>query len=812
MNWIMQRTRKRQRGQTIVIVTLAMLVLLGFAGLAIDGGHLYLVRRNAQNATDAAALAAGRALVINGNILSGPPAGGSSSDAAKAAHHLATANGFRTILNNTCDQGASQFSTSWFDQPVGGCTDNNFNTRVTVYSPPTTPLPPDCQPAPWNCFQVVITQRVPSFLMGVLGIPVTTTTTTATVFAQPAGPLIGTPPPTALYLYEPAKPTCSAQQCFDPTKAPGRAFLSCDEAGENCPTFWSRPGSNPLIAGVDGTLVNGRPNPVAMESNGVMVLQADTTICNPTGSATPCSPAIVLGTNGFAIAPGATLFCSQFVGSSTPTGCTQAPQTNLGRIFSNEVPFYSQLWTPRVNPPALRQCGSLVLNGQSLIDAGNPCASSAEPYSIQPGQYSFIVINHGTYQFESGFYLITDQAFTSGAIDHSNETAVADWDLCPGVLGTNSCSATAGIWIGHGSGSFGPYVAPTPGLCTDFSSPGGGGDATIVSGTGVTFKFTGRNGFVSTHEVASINLTGPGLGATLNTTGGAPLLFDLENKGFIHLDAAPWDSSVASSPSGFTGIIYQNPNQTAGGVELNPGLGSGSPALSGQVLAYTFTSFGTAGPAIDFSKGWGTASTPTPTTAGNDEPEILGQVTYVASLPAPNSGMAQLQITYRDEWALDAYNAYIKVNNDAPVFFSQGIWSYPSSATLPPPGNNPGDNFPAYPGNEGAGQYLKTATSPVPDWTYLFNNDGSGRRFRIAGNWTWGHEQSIPGARTKPQNGNRATLTYTFPSPPGQTVNVTIFMSDGDSCGDFVTANVTASNAGSPNAGQQSSGSVSLVR
>jgi hypothetical protein len=46
-----------ERGQTLVIMVFAMVILLGFAGLAIDGGNLYAQRRHAQNAVDNAALA-----------------------------------------------------------------------------------------------------------------------------------------------------------------------------------------------------------------------------------------------------------------------------------------------------------------------------------------------------------------------------------------------------------------------------------------------------------------------------------------------------------------------------------------------------------------------------------------------------------------------------------------------------------------------------------------------------------------------------------------------------------------------------------
>lgn len=46
-----------ERGQAIVLIVLAMVALLGFAALAIDGGRLYSERRHAQNAADAASLA-----------------------------------------------------------------------------------------------------------------------------------------------------------------------------------------------------------------------------------------------------------------------------------------------------------------------------------------------------------------------------------------------------------------------------------------------------------------------------------------------------------------------------------------------------------------------------------------------------------------------------------------------------------------------------------------------------------------------------------------------------------------------------------
>jgi len=61
----MERHKKiiqSQKGQSIVIIAIVMVALLALAGLAIDGGNLYLQRRRAQNASDTAALVGTRIL------------------------------------------------------------------------------------------------------------------------------------------------------------------------------------------------------------------------------------------------------------------------------------------------------------------------------------------------------------------------------------------------------------------------------------------------------------------------------------------------------------------------------------------------------------------------------------------------------------------------------------------------------------------------------------------------------------------------------------------------------------------------------
>lgn len=56
------RTPASQRGIVAVVVTVGMLALLAVTGLALDSGHMLVNKTNLQNATDAAALAAGRTL------------------------------------------------------------------------------------------------------------------------------------------------------------------------------------------------------------------------------------------------------------------------------------------------------------------------------------------------------------------------------------------------------------------------------------------------------------------------------------------------------------------------------------------------------------------------------------------------------------------------------------------------------------------------------------------------------------------------------------------------------------------------------
>src|SRR3954451_7489551 len=62
MRTLMSRTRARQQGQVLILFAFGFVAMMAFLGLAVDAGNIYVNRRVAQNAADAAALAGVREL------------------------------------------------------------------------------------------------------------------------------------------------------------------------------------------------------------------------------------------------------------------------------------------------------------------------------------------------------------------------------------------------------------------------------------------------------------------------------------------------------------------------------------------------------------------------------------------------------------------------------------------------------------------------------------------------------------------------------------------------------------------------------
>src|SRR5436305_1020124 len=83
------KTRPRRvRGQTVILVALSMVALLAIVGLAVDGGAMYAQRRNAQNSSDAAAIAATRNMLTI--YMTNNGGGGTAADEQTISNTLAS--------------------------------------------------------------------------------------------------------------------------------------------------------------------------------------------------------------------------------------------------------------------------------------------------------------------------------------------------------------------------------------------------------------------------------------------------------------------------------------------------------------------------------------------------------------------------------------------------------------------------------------------------------------------------------------------------------------------------------------------------
>ena len=91
------KLKMQERGQSLVLIALAVIGLFGFSGLAIDGSRVFSDRRNAQNAADTAALAAALARIRE------PIVADKATAAEQAAMQRAISNGYDNDANSTVE-------------------------------------------------------------------------------------------------------------------------------------------------------------------------------------------------------------------------------------------------------------------------------------------------------------------------------------------------------------------------------------------------------------------------------------------------------------------------------------------------------------------------------------------------------------------------------------------------------------------------------------------------------------------------------------------------------------------------------------
>jgi Flp pilus assembly protein TadG len=80
--------RQAERGQILVLFTIAIVVVIGMLGLVLDGGSAFAQRRDQQNVSDLAALAGANAYLVS--------TGDKTGDAIAAARAVALKNGYAT--------------------------------------------------------------------------------------------------------------------------------------------------------------------------------------------------------------------------------------------------------------------------------------------------------------------------------------------------------------------------------------------------------------------------------------------------------------------------------------------------------------------------------------------------------------------------------------------------------------------------------------------------------------------------------------------------------------------------------------------
>jgi Flp pilus assembly protein TadG len=134
--WLSKRVQNDESGLALVWAVLFLIVLIGFAALAVDIGHGYQVAQRAQNAADAAALAG--TIYLPGDL----------TTAQNTAQSVAAANGFTNGVNGVTVTAVRSVSVSqlqvtvtqdvktWFAKAIGFSTMHVSRQAVADYRPP----------------------------------------------------------------------------------------------------------------------------------------------------------------------------------------------------------------------------------------------------------------------------------------------------------------------------------------------------------------------------------------------------------------------------------------------------------------------------------------------------------------------------------------------------------------------------------------------------------------------------------------------------------------------------------------------------
>lgn len=128
----MKKNKLQEKGQALVIIALAALVLFGFAALAIDGSRVFSDRRNAQNAADTAAMAAALAKIRTGQGQPGPNYITAALNRASSNNYTNGVNGATVTVNLCSDAGVTCIGL-----PTGAIPSEYIKVKITSIVPMT---------------------------------------------------------------------------------------------------------------------------------------------------------------------------------------------------------------------------------------------------------------------------------------------------------------------------------------------------------------------------------------------------------------------------------------------------------------------------------------------------------------------------------------------------------------------------------------------------------------------------------------------------------------------------------------------------
>jgi hypothetical protein len=664
------RRHRKQRGQALPIIALALALLTGFAGLSVDLGHQFAQNRSGQTAVDAGAVVGANQLGVTkpGTVSTLP---NWNDLPIIAAHDYVAANGFVTTWPASGSQclpstynTSTQFSEEFFNSGyAGGCTTTptNYTTEVIVNVPPLSyagsSLPNACNasatPAgsPDNCVQVVLIQKVTNYIMQLFGFSNQFITTFATAYDNPSG---GLPQPIAVQLYQATSkqgtPACSGAgfQCFDENVGAQRTTLACNAVGDNCPTLFAggggtSPGSKKggTIEGADGTVAPPKTGHVVAAAIGGDVVNEDNSLnfCDPDGYACKNNDTPNVGALGFMLASGSSLYCSSLTtnpGALLGQTCTSKgnsspayTQPSLGPVVGNPVAYAAPTaWSPCSScfTAPTNSCGGLILNGDPITAtnvppvffstpvvgvAPIPLLPAQIPASCVPPLSSQHTIMPGQYSYIAinfGTY-----AFQSGLFEITGNAPV-------NLLPLSALVEPNGIDHSQEQGGGNTNITADWDLCNTGAVTGCSQTAGVWIGQGNSTWNFGNGG--------STDISGTGVSLHFDSgSGGFVSTYEVDSinlsgpslGAMSDIGGLPTLFDIENALTGvahldgnsrlFSGLVYQAQSSSGGGggVEIDPI--KGSPTLVGQVIAYRLALFGhSAGTAMDFSGYWsGTA-------------------------------------------------------------------------------------------------------------------------------------------------------------------------------------------------------------